>query len=413
MYYLHSSISSDTPLASWVQTEKAQSRLQSTKFRHTCGVITTILEVNEAVVHFAEKIDATLIVVGDLKTNHSEWNQFQNKYKHSVVYLSPETQKSMRFKILKYVPWNHFGRKSIGFIYAVSQGCKAIFDFDDDNHLTFNSFGDMRSWKLGEVKPIKPISQAIHVYNPYMHFLPTNSSFIWPRGFPLQFIQDKRTYGDNSSDFMFRAINESFESMAIIQSLADHDPDVDAIYRMTRPLPVSFDAQNEILLLDRGVYTPWNAQAVLVTEAAFFGLLLPVTVTGRVSDIWRSYITTRLLWETKYRLGFTSSFVTQYRNPHSYMKDFVDESDLYNKVDKLLEVLATWTSHGHVKLDSAYIDIITRLARCGILASGDVTLAKAWVADLQRLGYVWPAFNHRFSEQTISSASIVDQRHLG
>ena len=107
---------------------------------------------------------------------------------------------------------------------------------------------------------------------------------------------------------------------------------------MTRPLPISFHREETILVPPRAVYTPWNAQAVLVSEPAFFGLLLPVTVTGRVSDIWRSYITTRLLWETRYKIGFSSAFVTQYRNPHSYMVDFADEDDLYNRVDDLLKL---------------------------------------------------------------------------
>ena len=66
----------------------------------------------------------------------------------------------------------------------------------------------------------------------------------------------------------------------MIQSLANHDPDVDAIYRMTRPLPISFHREETILVPPRAVYTPWNAQAVLLSEAAVFGLLLPVTVTG-------------------------------------------------------------------------------------------------------------------------------------
>ncbi len=33
------------------------------------------------------------------------------------------------------VPWDHFGRKNVGYLYAIRHGAKAIFDFDDDNIL--------------------------------------------------------------------------------------------------------------------------------------------------------------------------------------------------------------------------------------------------------------------------------------
>tara|TARA_B110000003_G_scaffold253251_1_gene268405 strand:- start:27 stop:302 length:276 start_codon:yes stop_codon:yes gene_type:complete len=86
-----------------------------------CGVITTFLEVNEAVVNFVKKdIDVSLVVVGDHKTDHDEWRAFQDKYRDAVVYLSPADQQSLPFSALHHVPWNHFGRKSIGFLYAVT-----------------------------------------------------------------------------------------------------------------------------------------------------------------------------------------------------------------------------------------------------------------------------------------------------
>jgi len=379
----------------------------------TCGVITTILEVNEAVVYFVANHNASLIVVGDLKTNHTEWDAFQRERSESVVYLSPTTQRQLPFKVLRYIPWNHFGRKSVGFLYAIAAGCERIFDFDDDNHLQRpDGFVRVSTWTRYE---LNSKANDVHVFNPYPFFQPTNDTFVWPRGFPLQFIRDERTYNvDSPSWTLNHAKDEDFETLAVIQSLADHDPDVDAIYRMTSPLPIRFRREKSILLPPRGVYTPWNAQAVLLSKPAFFGLLLPVTVTGRVSDIWRSYITTRLLWETRYKMGFSSAFVTQYRNPHSYMVDFVDEDDLYNKVDDLLEALASWTSHGLDHLEDAYVQLIEKLVfQTKILGEVDLLLAKAWVKDLQAVGYTWPRIHTRLPTMTLSSAAVVDQRHLG
>ena len=42
--------------------------------------------------------------------------------------------------------------------------------------------------------------------------------------------------------------------------------------------------------------------------------LLPISVHGRVTDIWRAYFTQRLLWGCGYRVAFAYPWVTQYRN---------------------------------------------------------------------------------------------------
>lgn len=62
-------------------------------------------------------------------------------------------------------------------------------------------------------------------------------------------------------------------------------------------------------------------QATLHAYDALWGLLLPCTVHGRVTDIWRAYFTQRLLWDIGYRIGFSTPWVTQYRNAHNYLAD--------------------------------------------------------------------------------------------
>ena len=96
------------------------------------------------------------------------------------------------------------------------------------------------------------------------------------------------------------------------------------------------------------------------------------------------------------------------------MVNFADEDDVYNRVDDLLEALASWTSDGHETLETAYLNLIHKLVKeCGILGNSDLQLAKAWVKDLNAIGYVWPKIHTRLGAQTLSSAAIVDQRHLG
>ncbi len=50
----------------------------------------------------------------------------------------------------------------------------------------------------------------------------------------------------------------------------------------------------------------------------------------------------RLLWETEGSLAFTAPTVYQFRNPHTLMKDFLDEDDLYKRAGDLVQFLIDW-----------------------------------------------------------------------
>jgi len=184
---------------------------------------------------------------------------------------------------------------------------------------------------------------------------------MWPRGFPLEHIRDNRTFSAievrTSDDDGAAADTE----VTIVQSLANHDPDVDAIYRLTRKLPIKFQGLNmgatppsqgtppskdkggyPSLVLGEGVFSPANAQATLYSYKTFWGTLLPVTVHGRVSDIWRSYFTLRLMWDVNQAIAFCHPFAVQHRNPHSYLADFESEQHLYLRAGALTSFLLQW-----------------------------------------------------------------------
>ena len=54
-----------------------------------------------------------------------------------IVFLSEQDQINMHSAFVDSLPWNSFGRKNVGYLYAISQGAKIIFDFDDDNIIKF------------------------------------------------------------------------------------------------------------------------------------------------------------------------------------------------------------------------------------------------------------------------------------
>jgi hypothetical protein len=113
-------------------------------------------------------------------------------------------------------------------------------------------------------------------------------------------------------------------------------------YRLTQPLPFDFPSKGFNLAVPKGAYAPYNAQATLHLYSALWSLMLPVTIHGRVSDIWRGYAAQRIMSMLNLRLLFSPSLVKQVRNEHNYLADFDSENDLYLRSQKLLEQLQAW-----------------------------------------------------------------------
>jgi hypothetical protein len=70
---------------------------------------------------------------------------------------------------------------------------------------------------------------------------------------------------------------------------------------------------------------PFNSQNIVFLNDAPWSLLLPVTTTMRVCDIWRGYWAQRLLWEINGKISFTEPTVVQHRNVHTLMRDYLDD----------------------------------------------------------------------------------------
>ena len=186
-------------------------------------------------------------------------------------------------------------------------------------------------------------------------------------------------------------VHGSSRTVDVLQSLADHDPDVDAIYRLTRPVPFDFSRQGMVVSIPiKTNYAPFNAQAALFQHRAFWGLLLPVTVHGRVADIWRSYILERLFRDSGMNVAFSSSWVNQFRNSHNYLGDFQSETNLYLQSGELVKLLDTWVCESRTLFHICFQDLYVFLYEHGILEEADVMLVSSWIRDLLRLGYRFP-----------------------
>ena len=372
------------------------------------AVMTTIFDVSVAVRRQVKLRGWCLVVVFDKrspKTYETGWMAGEGN--DAVVYLRPDDHTNIP-NIKSFVdalPWNHFGRKNIGYLYSIMHGAKVIWDFDDDNALKF--------WIPGAAPPGAPSideaipeseGQSIDVLEPKDHSWPTYNPYpalgaptlpSWPRGLPPDDIKVP-----DCSNTPLQTVNLKAGSIGVLQSLADYQPDVDAIFRLTMPVPFFFSRpkENKHLMIPRGHFTPYNAQATLHFKAGFFGLFLPITVSGRVTDIWRSYIAQRLFWDVGLQLGFIARpLVVQDRNMHSNIGDLGSEWDIYIKSKQMLEFLGEWKGKGRTIVERTE-ELWVALYERQYVELHDVELVQLWLQSLLDIGYPFPDLvDSRFS----------------
>lgn len=331
------------------------------------AVVTTIHSVTEAVRNIADKPDWCLVVVPDVKTPRQDY------YNLNCFYFNEALQAMIFPDMAELIPKNHFGRKNLGYIFAYAMGAERVWDFDDDNDGVIDLD---QVYKDGFEAPCR---QKGILFNPYKHF-GVNEDFCWPRGFPLNHIQD----GNVTPSTCQQDINDS--DVYVYQSLADMQPDVDGIYRLTKKTPFDFSVPNpRSIIIPSNVYTPFNAQATMWNNAGLQLLFLPCSIHGRVSDIYRSYFTQYIMnhGNPGKRLVFTKPYVVQDRNAHNYLADFNAELPLYERTSVLLEYLSTrpynYKKSSIRNLLDLYIDLYER----DYLEELDITLIKNWTAWIE------------------------------
>ena len=295
------------------------------------AVITTIFDISEALLSFLLlPSEYCAVIVADKKTPNLGYQSLQ---KQRILFLDVKIQKDLEKKVpfFKLLPWNSFSRKNIGYIFAIASKSVAFFDMDDDNILIRNSdFIKILNNNFSNYKFFYDFKNE-SVLNPFGLFLKSNvKDFFWPRGFPLEKIKKARSYYKRRKE-----PNDIF----IWQSLANDDPDVDAILRLTKTFRTTFE-EKRALVLERNQYSPINAQSCIFFKRAGFTSFLPFSVHGRVSDIWRGYIAENVVQSFyKGNIVISSPLVIQKRNSHNYLADFVAEKNLYEQSAEFLKCL--------------------------------------------------------------------------
>jgi hypothetical protein len=327
-------------------------------------VITTIQLPTPAVRALAVRLkplSAPMIIIGDKKGPPS----FDME---GAVFLGLQQQLESPYELARKLPVGHYARKNIGYLQAIQLGAACIYETDDDNE-------PLAHWSPREEQvSVHDVADTGWV-NVYRCF---SKERIWPRGLPL--------------DSLFKSFDKQPEvgpdaknvRAPIQQGLANGSPDVDAVWRLVLDRPFDFDAGPSVLLRP-GAWCPFNSQSTWWWPEAYPLLYLPSYCSFRMTDIWRSFIAQRCLWELGLGVVFHQAEVVQDRNEHDLMRDFNDEIPGYQRNRELAQVLAD------TRLDAGVGAIATNLRRCyealvarSFFVAAELDLVAAWCDGLEQ-----------------------------
>ncbi|CAI9099933.1 OLC1v1036830C1 [Oldenlandia corymbosa var. corymbosa] len=351
-------------------------------FRSEKWIVVSVTDYpSDSLVKLSKMKGWQLLAVGNSKTP-KDWSL------RGAIFLSLDMQAQLGFRVVDYLPYDSYVRKSVGYLFAIQHGAKKIFDMDDRGEVIDNDIGKHFDVELvGEEARQEVILQYSHenvnrtVVNPYVHF---GQRSVWPRGLPLE------NAGEINHEEYY---TEVFGGKQFIQQgISNGLPDVDSVFYFTRKtgleaFDIRFDEHAPKVALPQGMMVPVNSFNTIFHSSAFWALMLPVSVSTMASDVLRGYWAQRLLWEIG---GYVVVYPpTIHRKDRVEAYPFSEEKDLHVNVGRLIKFLVSWRSNKH-RLFEKILDLSYVMAEEGFWTERDVKFTAAWLQDLLAVGYQQP-----------------------
>jgi hypothetical protein len=196
-------------------------------------ITTTINKPTKATIKFCKKKDFDFLIIGDLKTPHSEYIDLTKKYKN-VTYLHPSDQDRLFGKLSKAIGWNCIQRRSVGFVYAYKKNYEIIASVDDDN-IPYEDWG--KNVYVGKKIIVKLYNVQSPVFDPLSV---TNTKYLWHRGYPIEYLKNRHKIS---------YLGKKNRKIMVQADLWDGDPDIDAISRITHKPLVKYKKLKNVFAL--------------------------------------------------------------------------------------------------------------------------------------------------------------------
>lgn len=320
-------------------------------------VITSIHKPNKFIEFYSNLDDWDLIIVADIKTDPTYYKKIK------CVFLSLEEQKRLFPTIYELIPFNSYTRKMFGYLYCLKEQYDIIYDTDDDNINT-----ELLP-KEKDTVICNSIDKLINVYSFYTDTKYNNKNILYPRGFPVQYV---------NHNYDTEIIKNLEKNVAVIQGLVNGDPDIDAKCRIPFNNP-KFNFNKNLttdLILAKDNYCPFNSQNTFwLNKNIFYTLYLPTTVNFRYTDILRGYVALHQLHKNNKYLKFTPPSAVQERNEHNLYKDLLDEIEMYDSVLMVTDILIKNANH-------TIFEIYKKLEEKNIVDKNELIILKQFLKEL-------------------------------
>jgi hypothetical protein len=265
-------------------------------------VTTTINPPTKALLRYIKMKEWNVVVVGDKKTPHKEYQQIQKQYQN-VYYLGVQEQEKKYPKLSDVIGWNCIQRRSLGYIEAYKNGADIVATVDDDN-IPYDDWG--ANVAVGSSVLVDYFIAKAAAFDPLSV---TNYKHLWHRGYPLELLKEKN---------LVEYAGKTKRHVHVQADLWDGDPDIDAIGRFTyRPI-VKFDITSAYCA---NKISPFNSQNTFISREALPKFYLYPAI-GRMDDIWGAYV---LQFHFPNSVIYNKASVYQERNVQSTVKNMQDE----------------------------------------------------------------------------------------
>lgn len=321
-----------------------------------CVIITTINKPTETILKHISNTDYDVIIVGDIKTP----NDYENL---NCIYLDILSQKKFFPELSELLPFNHYCRKNLGYLYAIKKGYKIIYETDDDN-IPYDNFDNILKYNN-----IQMITEQNNVWiNIFKYF--TNNAYIWPRGFPLSLLKNNPNY----------LIEQTDKTPSIINGLVENDPDVDALFRIicNHQDSIKWDTNKSILINNKNLCVFNTQNTFWLNPELFICLLIPCSVSFRYCDILRGIINNIILKKTNNYMMYSSPNVIQNRNEHNLINDFKSEYEMYIHNEKILEYIEN-NLNDVTSVKELLFLIYNNLLDNNVITQKDINILNKWI----------------------------------
>jgi hypothetical protein len=241
------------------------------------------------------------------------------------------------FALYPLIPYNSDGRRVLGYLRALEEGCRLLISMDDDNFPTHDDFvGFHRRTGQAWRQPVLSEPSRFHNICEYLVFEP--SRLVYPRGFPFQL----RGQPNQARQVPCR----EDAAIGVTEGLWFDEPDVDATTWLNGKVKGIDYRGPDNFVLEQSTWSPINTQNTSVVRElipAFLFVTMAWPVPGgkldRYGDIWGGYFLLALMQGTPYHAAFGRPIVAHRRNPHNYVDDLRFEFWGMILTDWLLDLL--------------------------------------------------------------------------